>query len=152
MTDPRIIIVGSGIIGACLAYAASQRGLKPVVVSAGQPADGGSATAASWAWVNACSTGDPDYFRLRHASLRRWQIWMQQLDTIRFSATETYLWDLPPDELRAAVDGLAALGYPVELIDSTALTARLPRLREVPEAALHTAIEGAVEPAPAARA
>lgn len=152
MAEPRIIIVGSGIIGACLAYAASQRGLTPVVVSADALAGGGSATAASWAWINACSTEDPAYFRLRHASLQRWQIWMQQLDGIRFTATETFLWDLPADELRAAVNGLAALGYPVELIDGAALAARLPRLREVPEAALHTAIEGAVEPVATAAA
>lgn len=152
MTDPRIIIVGSGIVGACLAYAASQRGLTPVVVSAGQPGDGGSATATSWAWINACSTDDPDYFRLRYASLQRWQIWMQQLDGIHFSATETFLWDLPSDELRAAVSGLAGLGYPVDLIDGAALAAHLPRLREVPEAALHTAIEGAVEPVTTAAA
>ena len=148
MTDTRIIIVGSGIVGACLAYAASQRGLTPVVISADSPAGGGSATAASWAWINACSTDDPAYFRLRHASLQRWQIWMQQLHGIRFTAIETFLWDLPADALRAAVNGLAALGYPVDLIDGAALSARLTRLREVPEVALHTAIEGAVEPLP----
>lgn len=152
MTDTRIVIIGSGIVGACFAYAASQRGLTPIVVSAGPPAGGGSATAASWAWINACSTDDPAYFRLRYASLQRWQIWMQQLDGIRFSATETFLWDLPADELRAAVNDLSALGYPVELLDGAALAARLPQLREVPEAALHTAIEGAVEPAPTAAA
>lgn len=135
-----------------MAYAASQRGLVPVVVSAGPQAGGGSATAASWAWINACSTDDPDYFRLRYASLKRWQIWMQQLDGIRFTATETFLWDLPADELRAAVNGLAALGYPVDLIDGAALAARLPNLREVPEVALYTAIEGAVEPGPATAA
>ena len=152
MADPKIVIIGSGIVGACFAYAASQRGLTPVVVSTGPPAGSGSATATSWAWINACSTDDPAYFRLRYASLQRWQIWMQQLDGIRFSATETFLWDLPTDELRTAVTGLAALGYPVDLMDGAALAARLPQLREVPEAALHTAIEGAVEPEPTAAA
>ncbi|MEC8109960.1 MAG: FAD-binding oxidoreductase, partial [Pseudomonadota bacterium] len=148
MTDPRIIIVGSGIVGACLAYEASQRGLCPTVVSAGGAAAAGSASAASWAWINACSTDDPSYFRLRYASLQRWQVWMQQLGGIRFTATETFLWDLAPDELRAAVEGLSGLGYPVELIDGVALAARLPRLCEIPEVALHTAVEGAVEPGP----
>ena len=148
MTDLRIIIVGSGIVGACLAYEASQRGLRPTVISTGGPAAAGSATAASWAWINACSSDDPAYFRLRYASLQRWQIWMQQLDGIRFSATETFLWDLPPDELRDTVDRLSGLGYPVELIDGVALAGRLPRLCEIPEFALHTAIEGAVEPGP----
>jgi len=152
MTDPRIVVIGSGIVGACLAYAASQRGLTPIVVSASAPDGGGGATAASWAWINACSTDDPAYFRLRYASLQRWQIWMQQIEGIRFSATETYLWDLPGDELRAAVKGLAALGYPVDLLDGGALASRLPQLREVPEVALHTAIEGAVEPVSTAAA
>ena len=114
-----------------------------MTVNGNNPAAAGSATAASWAWINACSSDDPAYFRLRYASLQRWQIWMQQLDGIRFSATETFLWDLPPDELRDAVDRLSGLGYPVELIDGVALAGRLPRLCEIPEFALHTAIEGA---------
>ena len=146
MTEHRIIIVGSGIVGACLAYAAAQRGVRPLVVSAAAPAGGGGATAASWAWINACSTEDPDYFRLRYASLQRWQIWMQQLDGIRFTARETFLWDLAPAELAAAVDGLSGLGYPVTLIGGAELAMRLPRLCEIPDCALHTAIEGAVEP------
>ena len=148
---PEIIIVGAGIVGACLAYEASQRGLRPLVLSAGPidatlVAGGASATAASWAWINACSTDDPDYFRLRHASLRRWQAWQQHIDGIAFSARETFLWDLPPDQLAAAVDQLSGLGYPAELLSGDETAARLPRLRERPEAALYTAIEGAVEP------
>ena len=146
MAKHRIIIVGSGIVGACLAFAAAGRGVRPLVISAGPPAGGGGATAASWAWINACSTEDPDYFRLRHASLHRWQIWMQQVDGIRFTARETFLWDLPPAELSRAVEGLAALGYPVTLIGGAELAMRLPRLCEIPDCALHTAIEGAVEP------
>ena len=143
---PEIIIVGAGIVGACLAYEASQRGLTPLVLAGGPVAGGASATAASWAWINACSTDDPDYFRLRHASLRRWQVWQQQIDGITFSARETFLWDLPPDELAAMVTRLSGLGYPVELLSGAETEARLPRLRERPEAALYTAIEGAVEP------
>ena len=144
---PEIIIVGAGIVGACLAYEASQRGLTPLIIAAGPVAAGDSATAASWGWINACSTEDPDYFRLRHASLRRWQVWQQQIDGIAFSARETFLWDLPADELASAVTNLAAFGYPVELLSGAETAARLPRLRERPEAALYTAIEGAVEPA-----
>ena len=143
---PEIIIIGAGIVGACLAYEASRRGLTPLVLASGPIGGGNSATAASWAWINACSTDDPDYFRLRHASLRRWQAWQQQVDGIAFSARETFLWDLPPDELAAAVDQLSELGYPVALPSGAEIAARLPRLREWPEAALHTAIEGAVEP------
>ena len=143
---PEIIIVGAGIVGACLAYEAAQRGLTPLVLAAGPIAGEGGATAASWAWVNACSAGNADYFRLRHASLCRWQVWQQQVDGIAFSARETFLWDQPPDDLAAAVAWLSALGYPVELLPAAETAAHLPRLREPPEAALHTAIEGAVEP------
>lgn len=143
---PEIIIIGAGIVGACLAYEASQRGLTPLVLADGPVAGGAGATATSWGWINACSAEDPAYFRLRHASLRRWQVWQQQMDGIDFSARETFLWDLPPHELAAAVETLSALGYPVELLTGAETAARLPRLRERPEAALHTAVEGAVEP------
>ena len=40
MTTPRIIIIGSGIMGACFAYAAAQRGLSPVIIASDAPDNG----------------------------------------------------------------------------------------------------------------
>lgn len=152
MTEDRIIIVGSGIVGACLAYAAAGRGVRPLVISAGAASGAAGATATSWAWINACSTEDPDYVRLRHASLQRRRIWMRQLDGIRFTARETFLWDMPPDELSTAAEGLSDLGYPVELPGGGEVAMRLPHLCEIPDCALYTAVEGAVEPEATAKA
>ena len=53
----RVIVVGSGIIGASVAYHLAKAGAKVTVLEAGEP--GGLATRNSWAWINA-SWGNPE--------------------------------------------------------------------------------------------
>ena len=66
----RVIVVGSGIIGASIAYHLAKSGAEVTVIEAGET--GGLATRASWAWINA-SWGNPEpYFRLRLRSIERW--------------------------------------------------------------------------------
>ena len=66
MTKPSVLIIGSGIIGSGFAYAAAQRGLPTRVLSSLPVNSGGTATANSWAWINANTNNDRDYFDLRH--------------------------------------------------------------------------------------
>ena len=102
MIDPRIIIVGPGIVGACLAYEASQRGLCPTAVSAGGVAAAGSASAASWGWINACSTYDPSYFRLRYP--------VDLIDGVALPACLPRLCEIPKVALHTAVKGAVESG------------------------------------------
>ena len=59
----RIIVVGSGIIGASIAWHLTVAGAAVTVVDEGEP--GGQATRNSWAWINARWGNSEPYFRLR---------------------------------------------------------------------------------------
>ena len=58
MTTPSVLIIGSGIIGSGFAYAAAQRGVPTRVLSSLPVNSGGTATANSWAWINANTDND----------------------------------------------------------------------------------------------
>lgn len=146
MTSPQIIIIGSGIMGACFAYAAAERGLTPLIIASDMPDNGKTATATSWAWINASSATDPAYFQLRHHSLQRWQSWMQKLDGLEYSAKSSYCWDLSPEEISSTADQLQQWGYQCSVLNAATLITHLPCLRDIPIAALHVPMEGAVEP------
>lgn len=146
MASPRIIIVGSGIMGACFAYAAAGRGCRPLVISGDAPDSGHTATATSWAWINASSANDHAYFQLRYQSLQRWQGWMQQLDGLHYSAQASYCWDLSPNDIRTTAQQLTEWGYPCSILSAASLISHLPCLRDIPVAALYLPLEGAVEP------
>ena len=151
MASPQIIIVGSGIMGACFAYAAAERGCQPLIISGDAPDHGRTATATSWAWINASSASDHTYFRLRYQSLQRWQVWMQRLDGLQYSAQASYCWDLSPVEIKTTASKLTIFGYPCSILNAASLINHLPYLRDIPVAALHLPIEGAVEPASTAK-
>ena len=57
----RIIVIGSGIIGASIAWHLAKRGAEVTVVEAGEA--GGLATRNSWGWINASCGNPEDYFR-----------------------------------------------------------------------------------------
>ena len=59
----KTIVVGSGIIGASVAYHLAVRGAEVTVVTGGRP--GGIATAASFAWINAAPENSRPSFEFR---------------------------------------------------------------------------------------
>lgn len=146
MATSEIIIIGSGILGACFAYAAAERGITPIVIAGDAPSSGKTATATSWAWINASSADNPDYFQLRYHSLQRWQSWMQRLDKLQYSAQASYCWDLSTQQIKTTAAKLNQWGYPCSVMDAATLSIHLPQLRDIPATALHVPIEGAVEP------
>ena len=63
-----VLIIGSGITGAALAYECVRRGDQVRLVSA-HPA-GGLASAASFGWINASFYHSPAHFALRMAGMQ----------------------------------------------------------------------------------
>src|SRR5215472_12955724 len=63
MMGVRIVVVGAGIIGSCLAYELARAGERVVLAESGVP--GGGASAVSYAWLNSNSFDDPGYHALR---------------------------------------------------------------------------------------
>jgi len=58
----RVVVIGAGIVGSCLAYRLAERGAEVVLVDAGHPA--GGLSAHSFAWLNAVASAGPQYFAL----------------------------------------------------------------------------------------
>ena len=95
----RVIVVGSGIIGASIAYHLAKAGAEVTVIEAGET--GGLATRASWAWINA-SWGNPEpYFRLRVRAIEHWHKMQSEIPQLAINWCGGLIWDLPPAELDA---------------------------------------------------
>ena len=107
----RVIVVGSGIIGASLAYHLAKAGAEVIVIEADQP--GGLATRASWAWINA-SWGNPEpYFRLRMRSIAEWRRLAAEVPDLGVNWCGGLIYDLPEAELDAYAVQRAAWGHPI---------------------------------------
>eukprot|EP01132_Coremiostelium_polycephalum_P003434 gene3434-4289_t len=143
-----VIVVGAGIIGASIAWHLARQGAAVTVVA---EQSGGVATPASFAWINA-SWGNPEfYFRFRRYAMEGWQRLHDELPGVGVNWCGGISWDLSPDELAAYVTQHGHWGYGVRRIDRQAVAAREPYLARLPDAAVHIAEEGAVEPVAAAQ-
>jgi len=141
---PKIVVVGSGIIGASIAWHLARRGARVTIVDAGEP--GGIATRNSWAWINA-SWGNPEpYFRLRVAAMDEWRRLERELPGVRVAWTGSLNWELPEDRLKAFAAQHIAWGYDIRRVDRAEAQQIEPNLLNPPDFALHAPREGAVEP------
>ncbi len=140
----RVIVIGSGIIGASIAYHLAKAGARVTVMEA--DARGGLATRASWAWINA-SWGNPEpYFRLRRRSIAEWRRLAAEVAGLHVNWCGGLIWDLPPDELEAYAEERARWGQPIRRVSRAEILAIEPSLTEVPDHAYHVAEEGMLEP------
>jgi glycine/D-amino acid oxidase-like deaminating enzyme len=110
----RVIVIGSGIIGASTAWHLAKAGADVTVLEAGEP--GGIATRASWAWINA-SWGNPEpYFRLRMRSIDEWHRLEKDVPALRPNWCGGLIWDLPAAELDAYAEQRKAWGHPIRRV------------------------------------
>ncbi|HWT99519.1 MAG TPA: FAD-binding oxidoreductase [Terriglobales bacterium] len=147
---PHVLVVGSGIIGASIAYHLQRDDARVSIIEAGQV--GGLATRHSWAWINA-SWGNPEpYFRLRHHSMKLWRELGKTLPDLRVNWCGGLLWDAPAEELNAYVTQHRAWGYDIRTVARDKARRIEPQLATVPAFAVHVPEEGVVEPVAAAKA
>ena len=134
-----VLIVGGGITGAALAYRLASAGRRVTVVDAGQP----NATAAAFGWINASFYLDLHHHRLRAMGIAAWH---RLLSDVPLDVTWSgcLCWDMPRPELSQTYQSLERQSYPAEWLRGEAVTARVPALREPPEAALWLPTEGAL--------
>ncbi|WP_337268207.1 NAD(P)/FAD-dependent oxidoreductase [Oryzifoliimicrobium ureilyticus] len=144
----RVVVVGGGIIGASVAWHLVNKGAEVVLIS---EIEGGVATPASFAWINA-SWGNPEfYFRFRQRSMRMWHDIAAALPGLPVQWCGGLCWDLPPTELEAYRVQHSAWGYGIKMLDAPAISVREPALADIPEQALLVEEEGALEPVSATR-
>lgn len=140
----RIIVVGSGIIGAAIAYHLAKAGAQVTIVEEGEP--GGLATRNSWGWINA-SWGNPEpYFRLRMRAMAEWRRLADEVPDLTLNWCGGLIWDLEADALEAYAREREAWGQPIRRVGRDAISQIEPNLKDVPDFAFHAAQEGMVEP------
>jgi glycine/D-amino acid oxidase-like deaminating enzyme len=111
---PRVIVVGSGVIGACIGLRLSQAGADVTIVEAEAPGAGTSGT--SFAWLDASHPSLSGYVELNIAGLDAWRRLGDALgDPWWLSLTGTLTWETGATAAAALHEDLArlrALGYP----------------------------------------
>ncbi|MEM7172357.1 MAG: FAD-binding oxidoreductase [Pseudomonadota bacterium] len=144
-----IIVIGAGIIGAAMAYYLSRSGARVTVLAADQVRGGASdtATAGSFAWINASFNNPEPYYRLRAASMAEYRDLDQGLDgALALDWSGCLAWDMSPSELAAFVDQHGAWGYDIRLVEAGEIARIAPNLRHPPALAAFAAGDGALEP------
>ena len=141
---PRVVIVGSGIIGASVALACQDLGAEVVVLDQGPL--GGVASRNSFGWINASFAETRAYFELRHAALAGFRFLDQRLGLgghIRWQGT--LWWEDAGADFTAQFNTLTQRGYPAKLVSQADIAALEPQLRHPPHQAILTATEGAAQ-------
>ena len=140
----KIIVVGSGIIGASIAYYLAKGGADVLVLEK-HARVGGVATPHSWAWINASWGNPPDYVKLRMASMALWHELAAVNPRLAVRWCGGLLWDLKPEALSTYVSERQAVGYGARLVSRDEISRLEPALAIVPERAVHVAEEGDID-------
>ena len=150
MANKHCIVIGSGILGASVAWHLAREGAAVTILEAGLA--GGRATRDSWAWINA-SWGNPEpYFRLRLRSMQEWQRLAREVPSVGLDLCGGLIWDLPPAQLEAFATEHSAWGYDLQRVNAAQALHLEPAIKNAPDVALYAAQEGKVEPLAAALA
>src|SRR4051812_50104516 len=87
MSDPRqqstpdLLVIGAGVIGLAIAWRAARRGLRPLVLDAGEPGGGATGVAAGMlAPVTEADFGEEALIELNLASARRYPAFIAELE------------------------------------------------------------------------
>ena len=130
--DPRIVIAGSGMVGAQIAYRLATRGASVTVLEREHPAAG--ATGKSFAWINATYAKQPwPYFHLNRLGVEAWRALDAELPgalPIGWGGSiEWYDDEARVAAFRRSVAAHQRWGYPTTLIDEPELRALEPQVR-----------------------
>lgn len=140
----KTVVVGTGILGAAIAFRLAEAGCDVLAIGAG-----GGATECSFGWINASFYLDAHHHRLRREGMAAWRR-LGEVPGLDWQGAVS--WEHDAAGLEAQAAELEGHGYRVERLGMNALRDRVPGLAVAPELALAFPEEGSVEPASAARA
>ena len=126
----RVVVIGAGIIGACIARELAKRGCDVVVIDKGLPAS--EASGNTFAWINAAYTNRPaSYLSLRQQSLAEYRRLAEDVSfPIRWGGSLEWFQDTE-NERRLAADIAAFSAIPgaaTTMIDAAAAAELEPNL------------------------
>ena len=113
---PKILVVGSGIIGASIALSCINLGADVVVLE--QNKLGGAASSTSFGWINASFAESSAYFDLRNAAVNEFRNLKNGLDlNDSVSWQGTLWWEDSGQELKKQFNNLLTRGYSAKLLN-----------------------------------
>lgn len=124
----RVVVVGAGMVGSCIAFNLSRRNAQVTVIDADEP--GRAASLVSFAWANARDKNPRHYHDLNRRSVDMWYRLAHRLgdaDLITFGGEMR--WAATREgavELRARVRELQSWGYPIRLLAPSEVRALEP--------------------------
>jgi glycine/D-amino acid oxidase-like deaminating enzyme len=93
---PRVVVVGSGLIGTCVAVRLAQRGADVTLLDADTPGEG--TTGSSFAWIDASHPSLAPYVELNIDGLDAWRRLGEEMgDPSWLRLTGTLTWEVDPD-------------------------------------------------------
>jgi glycine/D-amino acid oxidase-like deaminating enzyme len=127
----RCVVIGAGVLGACLAARLAEAGAEVTLLEQAQP--GHAATRWSFAWLNSNDKGPRAYHDLNHAGMRAWAALAADVDGAawyRPAGNIEWAVDAPGwERLAARVRRLAGCGYPARLVGAAEAAELEPSLR-----------------------
>jgi glycine/D-amino acid oxidase-like deaminating enzyme len=127
---PRVVVVGSGLVGTCVAVRLAQRGADVTLLDAGTPGEG--TTGTSFAWVGASHPSLAPYVELNINGVDAWRRLGAQLsDPAWLALSGTLTWESEPQAaaaLERQITTLRELGYPCEELTAAQARALEPDL------------------------
>jgi glycine/D-amino acid oxidase-like deaminating enzyme len=144
-----ILIIGAGIIGSALAYRLGQSGNRVTILD--PSTGGGTASGASFGWVNASFENPKPYYNLRRYAMDAWTRLLPDLPDLPYTQNGTIYADFYGIPLETLHAEHTPWGYPFEWIRPDQIAHVEPNLNTIPERALFCGIEAQVLPDIAAR-
>lgn len=129
MAERSIVVVGAGIVGACLAYRLAGRGRSVTLIDAGLPGSG--ATRASFAWIGRRFAADLPSAPLRGLALDEYRRLESELPALSIRWSGSISWDGFDGTRQPRGSGVAALE---------------PHLLDPPVTAVHRPEDAAFDP------
>ena len=141
---PKIIVVGSGIVGASIAISCLNLGANVLVLERDKL--GGSASSKSFGWINASFAESTDYFRLRNEAVHTFRNLSKEInlkDCVQWQGT--LWWEDSGQKLKRQFNSLVDRGYVAKILNKNEIKSIEPNLKDIPKEATFTSLEGAAD-------
>ncbi|MCW0000372.1 FAD-binding oxidoreductase [Pararhizobium sp. YC-54] len=145
--QPRIAVIGAGIIGSAITYNLAIRGANVLLLDE-SPKPGSGVTGRAFGWINVIN-GTPG-----HASYALWREAVAEYQLLKSALPEalsdaragSLTWRATPQETEQLADLHKRAGEDVELLKRSVVAEWEPRLRRVPECAVFSRNDLALDP------
>ncbi len=146
--QPRIVVIGAGIIGSAIAYNLAIRGADVLLVDEGHK-PGSGVTGRAFGWINVINgtPGETSYALWREAIAEYQRLKVALPEALSLARAGSLLWRATSQETEQLADLHLRADEDVELLKSDVVAELEPCLRRVPECAVFSRNDLALDPA-----